>query len=97
VHPKAAFTIQEKLWRYPGEAAWYFIRLDKKTSDEIARIAVKGGWGSVKVSATIGKTIWTTSLFPDKGSGYLLPVKASVRKKETLQDGDSPLVTLSLL
>jgi hypothetical protein len=37
----------------------------------------------------IGKTLWSTSIFPDKKAGeYLLPLKAQVRKKEGLVAGD---------
>jgi len=35
------------------------------------------------------KTTWETSMFPDKKSGtYILPLKASVRKKEVIMRGD---------
>jgi len=43
------------------------------------------GFGSIKVSARIGKTQWESSIFPDKSSGsYLLPIKKSVRESENL-------------
>ncbi|CCE99595.1 hypothetical protein predicted by Glimmer/Critica (plasmid) [Sinorhizobium fredii HH103] len=45
----------------------------------------------------IGKTEWTTSVFPDKASGsFLLPVKAEVRRKEKLAAGQSIRIKLSL-
>lgn len=43
-----------------------------------------GGWGSIPVIATIGKTTWKTSIFPAKDIGYFLPVKKAVAKKESL-------------
>ena len=44
------------------------------------------GFGSLPVEVTIGKTIWQTSIFPDKYSGsYVLPVKAKVRKVEDIE------------
>ena len=49
----------------------------------------------MKVKVTIGGTRWETSLFPDKkNGGFVLPVKAAVRKAETLSEGDT--VSLSL-
>lgn len=55
------------------------------------------GWGSFPVTVTIGKTSWKTSIFPDKKSGtYLLPVKADVRKKEKIEDGDTVHLTLEV-
>ena len=35
------------------------------------------------MTVTIGQTVWQTSLFPHRESGgYLLPLKAAVRKAE---------------
>ena len=58
---------------------------------------VRGGQlrlGHVPVTAQIGETGWTTSLFP-KDRRYVVPVKALVRKAEGLELGD--LVTVRLV
>ena len=55
-----------------------------------------GGFGSLKVRATIGDTPFQTSLFPSKELGWLLPVKASVRKAEAIAEGDAVSVTLEV-
>ena len=48
-----------------------------------------GGWGSIKVRVTIGDTLWNTSLFPHRESGgFMLPLKADVRRKEGLSEGN---------
>lgn len=53
--------------------------------------------GSVYVEATIGATTWRTSLFPSKAvGGWLLPLKAAVRKKEKLAEGTSVEALLAL-
>jgi len=45
----------------------------------------------------LGGTQWQTSVFPSKeAGGYLLPVKAAVRKKEGVGEGDVVTVELSL-
>ena len=54
------------------------------------------GWGSLKVIATIGASRWSTSVFPAKDTGWLLPVKAAVRKAEGLSEGDTVEVVLEL-
>jgi hypothetical protein len=41
------------------------------------------GWGCVPVTARIGDVTFTTSLFPRDG-GYLLPLKAEVRRKAAI-------------
>lgn len=87
------------VWRYPGMAGWRFVTLSKKQSAQIsARFGLlKRGWGSLPVWVTIGNTIWKTSIFPDKKSeAYLLPLKAEVRKKEAIADGDTILFLIEI-
>jgi len=87
------------LWRYPGEAAWYFITLPQAESEEIRRYTAhrRRGWGSLRVLATVGSTVWDTSIFPDRGlNAFLLPVKAAVRKAERLDDGMQVDLTLTI-
>ena len=87
---KANYNIRAKVWLYPGMAGWHFITLPKKQSAEIKSHfdMFRRGFGSLRIIATIGKTSWKTSIFPDKKSGaYLLPVKADVRKREKIEIG----------
>ncbi len=81
--------MRAKVWRYGGEAAWYFIAIPKKQSVEIKAQfgAQHRGWGSLPVDVSIGATAWKTSIFYDKRSAaYLLPLKSEVRKKEGIAD-----------
>ena len=78
-------SLKSKVMLYPGMAGWHFAFVDKKTSEKIKRSQINKkriGWGSVPVTITLGKTIWKTSIFPDKDGTYLLPLKAEVRKNE---------------
>ncbi len=86
------------LWLYQGKGAWHFITLPKTAADRVRFFAGKRrGWGSVKVTARIGKTVWQTSLFPDaKTKSYQLPVKADVRNAERLIVDKAARVTLQL-
>ena len=80
------------MWLYPGDAPWHFVSIPKNTKEKIDFFFghFKRGWGSLPVLATIGKTGWKTSIFPDKKSdSYLLPLKAEVRKKEAIKAGDA--------
>jgi Domain of unknown function (DUF1905) len=56
---------------------------------------VSYGWGMIPVTARIGATRWTTSLFPKDGR-YIVPVKAVVRKAEGLDVGDTVTVRLTV-
>lgn len=84
--------------RYPGMGNWYFVYVNKEISQKIKDIKhVKKTSAFVRVKATIGKTSWTTTLFPEKTGPYLLAIKAEVRKKEAIDEGDSVKVTCTLL
>ena len=98
---KSFYTCKSKLWKYPGaKAAWYFITLPVKLSREIKAVDAgprRSGFGSLRVKATIGQTVWATSIFPSTtAAAYLLPVKAQVRKQEDLQVGASVALQLEV-
>ncbi len=80
-------------WR--GPSPFHFVTVPDEESAELHAVSsmVSYGWGVIPVSAKIGRTSWTTSLFPKDG-GYLVPVKASVREAEGLDVGDAVDVTL---
>lgn len=81
------YKFKTNVWLYPGMAGWHFATVPSDISEDIKQSFGdrKRGWGSLPIIATIGKTSWKTSIFPDKESGgYLLPLKAEVRKKENI-------------
>jgi hypothetical protein len=84
-----------EIWFWKGPAPWYFVTVPEEQCRDLKAISgrVTYGWGMIPVQVRIGKTAWTTSLFPKDGS-YIVPIKASVRKAETLAEGDK--VTLRL-
>lgn len=87
------------LWRYTGEAAWYFLTLPLDVADEIDHVTAESrrGFGSVRVEVTVGETTWNTSIFPDsKTESFVLPVKKAVRLAEGLEDG-SPVAAHMVL
>jgi Domain of unknown function (DUF1905) len=92
------------LWRWKSAksdapAAWFFVTIDGDAAVRIkSSLARRRGFGSIKVSARIGATVFQTSLFPsNETGGYLLPVKAAVRKAEGLVEGPSVALSLTLL
>lgn len=94
------YKVRGKVWLWPGEqGAWHFVHVDKKLSEKIKakHTRMRRGFGSVRVSVTIGKTTWKTSIFPDSRSGtYLLPLKAAVRRAEGLSEDDTISFTLDI-
>ncbi|MBF0170159.1 MAG: DUF1905 domain-containing protein [Nitrospinae bacterium] len=96
---KGIDRFEGELWRVEGPGGWRFITLPEDLSDIIRfrTVGAASAWGSLKVTATIGATRWSTSLFPDtRRKAYLLPVKADVRKREKLAEGAVVAVTLWL-
>ena len=89
------YKIKSKLFKWPGKAAWFFIRIDEKTTESIRDNfgMFAKGWGSLPVNVTSGESRWKTSIFPEKGT-YLLPIKSQIRKTEKINDGD--LVSLMI-
>ena len=94
------------LWRWTtpaAPAAWHFITIDGDAGEALSATALmrrmegmSRGFGSLKVAATIGETTFKTSVFPSKESGWLLPVKASVRKAERLTEGEAVELVLEV-
>lgn len=85
------------LWYWRGPAPWYFVTVPEEQSDDLKAIldAVTYGRGMIPVQVSIGSTRWKTSLFPKDGR-FIVPVKASVRKAEQLQEGDTVRVRLDV-
>ena len=89
------------LWIWKGEAAgrWYFLTVPEDQSAEIKAHAFGSprGFGSIRVEASIGDVTWRTSVFPLNSGGYLLPVKAEIRRRADIGAGDEVTVKLELL
>jgi hypothetical protein len=98
---KHSYTMTEKLTLWPTDTgAWHFLRLPKAAGIEIKDRfgAQHRGFGSLPVEVTIGKTVWRTSIFPVKISqSYILPVKAAVRKAESLYEGESVTFSITII
>ena len=86
-----------KIWFWKGPAPWFFVTVPDEQSRELKAISrfVTYGWGVIPVHVRIGKTEWQTSLFPKDGL-YIVPIKASVRKAEKLEEGDTVSVQLDV-
>jgi hypothetical protein len=95
-------TFTSLLWIWKGEAnagRWYFLTVPDEQSAELkaAAFEIPRGFKSVKVEAAIGDIRWRTSVFPLNSGGYLLPVKADIRKRADIAAGDAVTVTLTLI
>ncbi len=88
------------LWLWSGgQGSWHFFTVPEEQCGEIRAhgLANRSGFGSVKVEARVNGVTWRTSVFPQKSGGYILPVKASVRREADIAAGDDITVELEIL
>lgn len=86
-----------KIWFWKGPSPFFFVTIPAEQSRDIKAISkiVTYGWGVIPVHVRIGNTEFTTSLFP-KDELYIVPLKASVRKSEKLEEGDTVTIRLKV-
>ncbi|WP_400997162.1 DUF1905 domain-containing protein [Agromyces sp. GXQ0307] len=91
------FTAVVYRWEERAADSWFFVDVPEELSDEIRdRPRMPRGFGSVRVSATIGATTWRTSIFPG-ARRYALPLKRAVRDAEGIEPGEPVDVHLETL
>lgn len=91
------FEFSGEMWFWRGPAPHHFVTIPAPYAAELAESAIRlsYGWGCIPVTARIGGTTFTTSLFPKDG-GYIVPVKAAVRRAERLELGETITVRLTV-
>ena len=95
---KIEFEGTVRLW--PANEKFFLLGLPKDLSADIFEISdgLTNGWGSLKVEARIGTTVWRTSIFPDETLCiFELPLKALVRKQNNLDVGSVTSCEIELL
>lgn len=93
-------TVTTPVWLWSeGKGRWHFLTVPPEQSVEIKlhTLGQRRGFGSVKVEATLNAVTWRTSIFPQKSGGYILPIKADVRRRAAITAGDEVTVGLDLL
>jgi hypothetical protein len=93
--PLAQIVFTGAIIEWRGPAPFYFVRIPDEHVGEIryAAAIASYGWGCVPVAASIAGHDFTTSLFPRDG-GYLVPLKAAVRKATGSAPGEDVAMTL---
>lgn len=86
-----------KIWFWKGPAPWYFVTVPEKECRDLKAISgfVTYGWGMIPVTVQIGRTKYKTSLWPKDGT-YIVPIRASVRQAENLEEGDQVTIHLQV-
>jgi len=94
-------TVTATIWLWSGgQGSWHFLTIPEDQAVEIRAHSFgseRRGFGSVRVAASIDGVTWRTSVFPQKDGGYILPIKAAVRRRSGVAAGDIVTVALELL
>jgi hypothetical protein len=94
---KIEYEFSAVIWQYSAPGGWYFVTLPGKLAKEIRKNLQwqEEGWGRLKAVAKVHDYNWQTSIWFDKKyDSYLLPIKAEIRKKFNLQNGNIIRVTI---
>jgi hypothetical protein len=89
-----SYLFEAQLWADEGSGAWHFLTLPAELTEEIK--SVRSANAARRVEARIGESRWSTALFPHDDA-YVLPVKADVRRRETLAVGDRIKASIEVL
>ena len=94
-------SVTAPIWLWSeGKGRWHFLTVPAGEAVEIRAHSFaeqRRGFGSVRVEATIEGVTWRTSIFPQKSGGYILPIKADVRRRAGISADDEATVTLELV
>jgi hypothetical protein len=82
-------------WRGPSPFHFVAVPDEESAQIEAAKSLVTYGWGVIPVTAQVGETEFTTSLFPKDGR-FLVPLKDKVRSSEALELGDVVALRLTI-
>ncbi|AYF99020.1 DUF1905 domain-containing protein [Protaetiibacter intestinalis] len=93
------FEAELRRWEARVHDDWYFVDLPLEQSAEIhewADALPRAGFGAVKVTARVGATSWSTSIFPGASGVYSLVLNARVRRAEGIEPGDTVVAEVEL-
>ena len=100
-----SFTAPLSVWRTEKYGDIGYVMIEGAAAEAIGgyelmrrlELGRRRGFGSVKVEAAIGGSRWSTSVFPQKGGGWFLPVKKAICRAEGLEAKDEVMVRLVLM
>lgn len=90
-------TFSGEVWHWRGPAPFFFVTVSEPEAAQLQEMSamVTYGWGMIPAVLTIGDTTWETALWPKDG-GYVVPLKAAVRKAEGIEEADTVTINLTL-
>lgn len=91
---RVSFTAE--IYEWSARRNWFFVDVPPEPSADISdQPRMPRGFDSVRVTATVGATTWSTSIFPTAET-YALPLKRAVLVAESIGLGDAIDVELEV-
>ena len=86
-----------EVWFWKGPSPFHFVTVPDEESAALESVSsrVSYGWGMIPVAGQVGRTRFTTALWPKDG-GYVVPLKDAVRRAEGLELDDTVTVRLTI-
>ncbi|MEX0931196.1 MAG: DUF1905 domain-containing protein [Candidatus Paceibacterota bacterium] len=87
------YTFSAVVKEFTGTHPWVYVEVPKTIEKEVFHgkknvLAKVKKWNFVPISVSVRNTTWGTSLLPlGNNSGYFIPLKANIRKKEGIVVG----------
>ena len=78
------FTFNAKVELFNREKGWYYVLVPKKISNPLKKLSDRG---LIAVTASIGSSLWQTSLLPMGDGTHFIALPAKVRSKEDISTG----------
>ena len=100
-----SFTAPLLVWPTEKYGDIGYVRIEGAAAEAISahelvrrlELGRRRGFGSVKVNVVVGNSRWSTSVFPQRGGGWFLPVKKAICRAEGIEAGDEVKARLELL
>jgi predicted nucleic acid-binding protein len=91
------WEFEAEVFQWRGPAPYFFVTAPTHVDDFLHAHhgELTYGWGVIPAVVRVGDTEVTTSLIPKDG-GYLIPLKAALRRAEGIDDGDDVRIRLQV-
>ncbi len=90
------YSFKDEVKICDGLGGWHWVRVPAQYMEEIQSRFTKGRYGFIPIVATIRTISWSTALMPGQG-GYMIALKAKVRKEANVKLGDRVEVTFQVV
>jgi len=80
--------------QFRGVGGWFYVAVPKKHTKQLK--AMRRVWGMYAITASVGHTSWKTKLMMKKGGDFFVALRADIRRKEGIKQGDTIRVSFRI-